>query len=414
MKLKLITLVTISLFMLTDVNAQWQKMPADTSLHAGYYSSISFMSDSLGFLTGCSGPDAWNSVGLFKTTDQGNSWTRIKGKSGGGCDIPASFPVPNTGYSIITYGTLQKNEVFKTTDGGATWNTPDTTGHFYLGQIGFTGTVYFTDSAVGFIAKDDSLYKTANGGKSWQLVHTAHVVHSLVFTSAHDGYAAGEHVLMRTGNGGNSWSVTNTGYSLASLSFPSAASGYAVGKNGVILKTTDAGNTWQPQASGVSAAIDLHSVFCMNPNLCYAVGDSGVILNTTDGGATWLKQNSGVKARLNAVSCAGSYCFAVGDTATLLRTTGGSVGIATASPKSNRVSVFPNPFQQDATLQSAFSLKDATLVLYNMLGEAIRTVPHIWGRETTISRGGLSNGVYFIHLRQDNRLLFTDKLVVTD
>ena len=85
-------------------------------------------------------------------------------------------------------------------------------------------------------------------------------------------------------------------YQIFSLAFPSPNTGYATGDGvasggGLIVKTSDGGNTWVPQVSGVLN--HLTSIYCLDNNTCYAVGRNGTIIKTTDGGITWLPQVSG-------------------------------------------------------------------------------------------------------------------------
>lgn len=58
MKLKLIILTTVFHFIFNGVNVQWQKIPLTHSLSSyfNYYTSVSFFSDTVEFLSGCSGP----------------------------------------------------------------------------------------------------------------------------------------------------------------------------------------------------------------------------------------------------------------------------------------------------------------------------------------------------------------------
>lgn len=65
----------------------------------------------------------------------------------------------------------------------------------------------------------------------------------------------------------------------------------AVGQRGHIFFSTDAGERWQ-QAK-VSVSSDLTSVCFVDARTGWAAGHDGVILHTTDGGETWLKQFDG-------------------------------------------------------------------------------------------------------------------------
>jgi photosystem II stability/assembly factor-like uncharacterized protein len=55
-----------------------------------------------------------------------------------------------------------------------------------------------------------------------------------------------------------------------------------VGVGGTIVRTTDGGATWTPQASGTTNI--LHGVSFVDANTGTAVGDSGTILRTDTGG----------------------------------------------------------------------------------------------------------------------------------
>ncbi len=57
------------------------------------------------------------------------------------------------------------------------------------------------------------------------------------------------------------------------------------------MKTTDAGNSWFPQASGVDQS--LRSVYFTDANTGYAVGSNGTMLKTTDGGTAWIALDPG-------------------------------------------------------------------------------------------------------------------------
>ena len=77
------------------------------------------------------------------------------------------------------------------------------------------------------------------------------------------------------------------------------------GELGLILRSTDAGQTWKVLHTGDSQKhIGDASIFAMdlsNPSDSFAVGQSGTILHSTDGGQTWESQSSGTKSILLGV-----------------------------------------------------------------------------------------------------------------
>jgi len=88
------------------------------------------------------------------------------------------------------------------------------------------------------------------------------------------------------------WHELNSGVTgpLYSVHFPEGTQvGYAVGVlpegGGAILKTTDGGDNWTPQVSGVPSP--LNSVYFKDNSNGYAVGEIATAIRTTDGGANW-------------------------------------------------------------------------------------------------------------------------------
>ncbi len=77
---------------------------------------------------------------------------------------------------------------------------------------------------------------------------------------------------------------------LYSIYFTDVNSGYACGTNGRIIKTTDAGQSWFNQNSGVNFL--LKGIFFLNPDKGFICGH-GVILKTTNGGNNWTTINTG-------------------------------------------------------------------------------------------------------------------------
>jgi hypothetical protein len=90
---------------------------------------------------------------------------------------------------------------------------------------------------------------------------------------------------------------------------------YAVGEAGTILHSTGNG-VWSAQNSTVSSS--LLAVWAVSASDIYVVGASGVILHSTGGGA-WTKQTSGVTGELHGVWAAASNdVWAVGEGGTIL------------------------------------------------------------------------------------------------
>ncbi|MCL2597492.1 MAG: YCF48-related protein [Paludibacter sp.] len=108
--------------------------------------------------------------------------------------------------------------------------------------------------------------------------------------------------------------------------------GFAAGNGGVILKTTDSGDTWEQVTLGT--AQNINAIGSANLDNIWAVGDNGVVLHTTDIGQTWnvvtlVTDNS----NLYDVKFNGSTGYIVGDNGTILKTANNGIGwTAQAAP----------------------------------------------------------------------------------
>jgi len=90
-----------------------------------------------------------------------------------------------------------------------------------------------------------------------------------------------------------------------------------------------------------------------------------------------------------------------------------TVGINNLPDENNMIHFFPNPFSTQTTLQTDIFLKDAAVTVYNTFGEEVRSFV-ISHSPFVIERNGLPSGMYFIRLMQGNKIVATNKFVVTD
>jgi photosystem II stability/assembly factor-like uncharacterized protein len=110
---------------------------------------------------------------------------------------------------------------------------------------------------------------------------------------------------------------------------PVSATGWAVGGNGLVIRSTDAGQNWSASSP---ASATLNGVHFVSDDVGWAVGNGGIVLKTTDGGANWLQSSPG-SVNLNAVFFVdASRGWIVGDAGRVLRTTNGGTSWTTYTP----------------------------------------------------------------------------------
>jgi len=74
---------------------------------------------------------------------------------------------------------------------------------------------------------------------------------------------------------------------------------WRVGSAGIIERSSDTGQTWRPQNSGVPA--DLTAGSATSEKICWVVGKTGTVLLTTDAGKHWKKISSPIAADLGGI-----------------------------------------------------------------------------------------------------------------
>lgn len=193
--------------------------------------------------------------------------------------------------------------ILRTEDGGATWSPVEVEANGRLYAIDFvTGTLGYT---VGY----DVMLRTRDGGASWNRVTLPESgwLASVSFATEQLGFAVGgpaqEPVAWVTTDGGESWSSAlgrlpaGMRSSLRHVSFISEERGFILGYDGLLLETTDCGETWRAKDSGSSAWLRSISFS----------GDSGYIASSTglltshDRGASWHPVTTLEPCKLNDV-----------------------------------------------------------------------------------------------------------------
>lgn len=81
---------------------------------------------------------------------------------------------------------------------------------------------------------------------------------------------------------------------------------------------------------------------------------------------------------------------------------------------SEAIDIYPNPFSSSTILQTGHFINDGTLTMYNAHGQQVKQIENISGQQITLHRDNLPGGLYFIRMTQDNKLLSTHKIIVSD
>lgn len=241
-----------------------------------------FFNETTGIIAGESGG---GELQVAKTINGGNTWS-VTTLTGMGFNSPNQilFLDENIGYIACREG-----KIFKTVNQGDSWT------QLITGTTDDITSIHFPSATVGYVtlSYSDKLLKTINGGTSWSQINLDQLrpVNHVYFTDISTGYlACGNSTILKTSNGGNSWTSFSFGTNdmFYAIEFTSAQNGYAVGAGGTIAQTTNAGTTWTTVLSGLGALNNLlYSIDFPNADTGYVAtlfGGPGIILRTTNGG----------------------------------------------------------------------------------------------------------------------------------
>lgn len=289
---------------------------------------ISFYDDNHGWLCGNGGT-------IFRTTDGGVSWnlpTNIEGTDNAGIrglsfvDTQNGFACRNSGKILITY------------DGGDTW--------FTISSGVTTETlrsIHFINQLTGWaVGENGTIIKTTDGGDSWILQNSGanQILRRVYFHDSNNGWIVGENgTALRTVNGGNTWTQmsVNTSVTLRGIFFQNQSKGWIVGHDGVVLLTENGGLDWNIKDS---KTISLLRDVSFHENEGWAVGSNGIIIHSYDYGENWVLQESVTSERLwNIFVTNKELVWSVGENGTVIKSMRGGNSCILNFPKEIEVNI---------------------------------------------------------------------------
>jgi photosystem II stability/assembly factor-like uncharacterized protein len=128
-------------------------------------------------------------------------------------------------------------------------------------------------------------------------------------------------VMRLAGNPEWAWKAPMNGAELLNdIHYASASVGYAVGNLGTVLKSTDAGTTWQRLPTPFNNS--LLSVSALTANTLTVCGENGLLATSTNGGTSWTVASAGTAATFRSVRYINSTSLvASGDSMRVVRST---------------------------------------------------------------------------------------------
>jgi hypothetical protein len=81
---------------------------------------------------------------------------------------------------------------------------------------------------------------------------------------------------------------------------------------------------------------------------------------------------------------------------------------------SNSAFIYPNPFANKTTIQLERYVNNVSIQVYNVIGQNVRQLDNLNGQNFTLSGEGLENGLYFVRVLSDKKILSENKILIAE
>jgi photosystem II stability/assembly factor-like uncharacterized protein len=262
-------------FKSTDDGLSWQEIFIPGSNNS--FSDVSFLTDEIGYIS--------SSFNICKTIDGGNNWSLYNFNNGTTSPITdIFFSTSEIGYAgggfcdDYSPGTMK---ILKTIDGGQTWTPLQT-----YGLAGAINDIDFISADTGYIVgtksnsywRDGILFRTHDGGATWDTLMRPGSINYVDFPTKNTGYLnLNGNVVMKTTNGGNSWqNIPVTSCNIGNFDFTDTITGHFINDYIKIIYTENGCYDWLPEYTDIFS--ELNEISFKDKNLGIAVGGNGVII----------------------------------------------------------------------------------------------------------------------------------------
>lgn len=380
-----------------------------------------------------------------KTTDGGALWTPGSIDLGDP-DLAINDISPidaDTAFISAINGTVGGGGVYKTTDGGATWDNSNPAG--YTSTTSFLNVVHFFDANVGLSEGDPigpgngefEVYKTIDGGAVWTAVSSAALPNPLTGEWGYNGgnVAAGNSFwfvtnkgrIYRTTDMGVTWTAYQTpltdfaGTSVGGqIYFSDNNNGILIKRNGAVAtatytlyKTSNGGQTWD--AGAAYTAPYRNVAYIPGTNTLVGTGNAGTAYSSAyspDNGTTWTVIDAAVQ-RTAIAFLDGSTGWAGGfntdETSGGIFKFNGTLGLPGVSAR-QQMSATPNP--TSGMLQVSNDTASITdVAVYDILGKQVYNAKFSALNEVNLDLTQLKTGAYILKATSDTGATQTMKIM---
>lgn len=395
--------------------AQWSVID---SLARGNFQSTHFITADTGF--------TYHEYGtLRRTTNGGQTWDSVAIPFEGFV-YDFDFPTSNVGYlaggAWFPFGQYYGNAILKTIDGGLTWDSVMGTMNY-----GVINSIQAISPTEYFAAGTNLVLHSSNGGLTHDTLqpsaNTTEDYAKIYFSSSTEGYVLGSSyiggsqsisTLYKTTNGGLSWQSAFMDTSFwGAGDFVVSPTGeiYKARVKGEIMYSPDKGQSWQklPFADSLMVISKLE----LNGTMLYAIGRDGVnqnsiIYRSADKGVSWqamVSSSSSFNGFIDMSFPTAGTGYAVTNSQVFKNTK----LVSLPETISHGFELYPNP-ASDVVIIKLVNASPAQVYVYNGMGQKVTQLTTDGTHNLELQVSSLKAGIYFIEVVQEGER-FSRRLV---
>jgi photosystem II stability/assembly factor-like uncharacterized protein len=439
------TLILISVFIISSKNIYSQWTIAGDLAGVDGRPTVSVVDQNTAFVTGGSGGPEINAT--YKTTNGGSNWIQLST----GTSNPFLCIYAKDANTVFAGA----GRVIKTTNGGTNWTLIDS---IFATALSLRG-IQFSNSipSFGIVLEEASpqsyIYKTRDGGITWNrtfitvfaggslAINGLNVVDSLFYAF---GTSFISPSIIITTDGGATWNLRDLNLPFSEFTNGIAfkedkLTGIAGASLPIIARTTNGGLNWV----NIDVGNNVTSSICrmrwiQGTNTCYITATdptNGGILKSTNGGLNWTQMTTSglgiynfdtkrIGSNVYGYANSGLGGFVGGNQ--VLKVTDAVVGINQISefvPDGYNLSQnYPNPFNPvtkikfDILSNVKSQMSDVKLTIFNTLGKEVSVLVNeslsSGSYEVDFDGSNFSSGVYFYKLAVDGNIIDTKRMML--